>query len=70
MPDQARADERTDRELRLAGIRAAMDQVMAERLAAEAKYRRLTAELIGIGAEIRAEELQRRQDLTTRRTTA
>ena len=45
----------SDRDLRLAGIRAEMDQVMAERLAAEAKYRRLTAELIGIGAEARAE---------------
>ena len=53
MPD-ASTDERTARELRLAGIRAEMDQVMAERLAAEARYRRLTAELIGIGAEARA----------------
>ena len=57
LPD-ASTDERTARELRLAGIRAEMDQVMAERLAAEAKYRRLTAELIGIGAEART-ELQR-----------
>ena len=68
LPD-ASTDERTARELRLAGIRAAMDQVMAERLAAEAKYRRLTAELIGIGAEARADQA-REQDPITERTTA
>jgi hypothetical protein len=44
-----------DRNMRLAAVRAAMDQALAERLAAEAKYKRLTEELIGIGAEVRAE---------------
>jgi hypothetical protein len=44
-----------DRNMRLASIRAAMDQADAERHAAELKHQRLTAELIGIGAEVRAE---------------
>jgi hypothetical protein len=44
-----------DRGMRLAAIRAAIDQALAERLAAEARYRRLTAELIEVGAEVRAE---------------
>ena len=45
----------TDREARLARVLAAMDQADAERKAAEAKYKRLTGELIEIGAEVRAE---------------
>lgn len=45
----------TDRDIRLASIRQQMDQAMAERLAAEARYRLLTEELIEVGAEVRAE---------------
>jgi hypothetical protein len=51
-----------DRDMRLAAIRAAMDQARAERLAAEAKYKRLTEELIGIGAEKRAEMTRDTED--------
>ena len=44
-----------DREARLAGIRARMDQAVTARQDAEREICRLTAELIGIGAEVRAE---------------
>jgi len=44
----------TDRESRLARVRAGMDQAVAARLAAERKICRLTGELIEIGAEVRA----------------
>jgi hypothetical protein len=45
----------TDREARLARVRAGMDQACAERRAAERMICRLTEELIEIGAEERAE---------------
>jgi len=48
----------TTREERLAGVYAAMDQARAERQRAEREIKRLTAELIGIGAEARAEMTQ------------
>jgi hypothetical protein len=52
----------TDREARLARVLAEMDQARAERLAAELRYQRLTAELIEIGAEKRAEMTRDTED--------
>jgi len=45
----------TDRQARLARVRAEMDQAYAALRAAERAIRRLTGELIEIGAEERAE---------------